>query len=273
MSNWVTHWAGRLGNNLQQVGNALMYSEYTNSAFEQHLNHEVIDKFSVIFGDNNTNIQHEFFCYGPIQNQDTTYSPCPNQYFNLEYIYANMQRILKTYVFPKLKLTRKKIDDDTLVVHIRSGDIFCGGNPWGKNYIQNPLSFYEKIITNFSKILIVTEPDNCNPIVEHLSKKNNVSIQSSNICDDFSTLISAKNLALSGVGTFGAAASILSPNLKNLYVSNLYLEEHLNYKMIKTEDINIHVHELKNYELSIEKCNWFCTQEQKEYLLNYKMEN
>ena len=273
MSNYVTHWTGRLGNNLQQVGNALMYSEYTNSTFEQYLDHEVIDKFSVIFGDNNTNIQHDFFCYGPIQNADNTYSSCPNQYFNLNYVYTNMQRVLKTYVFSKLKLTSKKIDDDTLVIHIRSGDIFCGGNPWGKNYIQNPLSFYEKIITDFSKILIVTEPDNCNPIVEQLTKRNNVSVQSSNICDDFSTLISAKNLALSGVGTFGAAAAIVSPNLKNLYVSNLYLEEHLNYKMIKNEDINIHVHELKNYELSIEKCNWFCTQEQKEYLLNYKMDN
>jgi hypothetical protein len=59
--NTILNWAGRLGNNIQQVGNAILFSEYTNSIFEQNLEHEIINKFFVKFGDKDSNVNCDFF--------------------------------------------------------------------------------------------------------------------------------------------------------------------------------------------------------------------
>ena len=59
-------------------------------------------------------------------------------------------------------------------------------------------------------------------------KIDKVKIQSSTVADDFATLMSAKNVALSGVGTFAMAAALCSTQIKNLYTTDLLLTEHLN---------------------------------------------
>ena len=57
-----------------------------------------------------------------------------------------------------------------------------------------------------------------NPIVHELMKIDKVKIQSSTVADDFATLMGAKNVALSGVGTFAmAAASMLHSNKEPIY--------------------------------------------------------
>ena len=60
-------------------------------------------------------------------------------------------------------------------------------------------------------------------------KIDKVKIQSSTVEDDFATLMSAKNVALSGVGTFAMAAALCSTQIKNLYTTDLLLTEHLDY--------------------------------------------
>ena len=54
-------------------------------------------------------------------------------------------------------------------------------------------------------------------------KIDKVKIQSSTVADDFATLMSAKNVALSGVGTFAMAAALCSTQIKNLYTTDLLL--------------------------------------------------
>ena len=65
--------------------------------------------------------------------------------------------------------------------------------------------------------------------------------------EDFKTLLSAKNLATSGVGTFSIAAALMSKNLKNLYCSDIFLDHHLNPYMIDANSVNIHIYNIKNY--------------------------
>ena len=74
-------------------------------------------------------------------------------------------------------------------------------------------------------------------------KIDKVKIQSSTVADDFATLMSAKNVALSGVGTFAMAAALCSTQIKNLYTTDLLLTEHLNYTMMYTTDVEIHRNE------------------------------
>ena len=100
-------------------------------------------------------------------------------------------------------------------------------------------------------------------------KIDKVQIQSSTVEDDFATLMSAKNIALSGVGTFAVAAALCSNNIQNLYTTDLLLTEHLNYSMMFNTSINVCVMELENY-LPVFPCSWKNSEEQRKFILNYR---
>ena len=52
----VSHWSGRLGNNIQQVANCIMAAEKHKTDFTQTLDHDIISKFNVNFASNNIKI-------------------------------------------------------------------------------------------------------------------------------------------------------------------------------------------------------------------------
>jgi len=105
-------------------------------------------------------------------------------------------------------------------------------------------------------------------IINELKKEKKVIVQSNDLINDFEILLRAKNLVTSGIGTFGIAAALCSKNIKNLYVSDLYLNEHLNYNMLINTDINVHVTKLKNY---IKIGEWKNLPEQKQVMMEYKI--
>jgi hypothetical protein len=180
-----------------------------------------------------------------------------------------MRRICKEYIEPHLKLpSRKIIPDDTVVIHIRSGDIFDQIHSNGHQYTPNPLDFYNKLLSNFERAIVVTEPDKNNPIVEILRQNAKVTVQSSSVAEDFATLMSAKNLANSGVGTFCVAAALCSDEIQNFYCTDLILTEHLNCNMLMGTDITVHQLELNNY---LQVGEWTNTEEQRNFILEYAL--
>ena len=186
------------------------------------------------------------------------------------YVYKNMNRVCKTYVAPHLNLPAKEIiGDDTIVMHLRSGDNYHRIFDPPTNYIPNPLIFYLNLIESFEKCILITESDRENPIVHELSKIDKVNIQSSSVADDFATLMSARNVALSGIGTFAMAAALCSNHIKNLYTTDLLLTEHLNYTMLMDTDVNVYVMELKNY-LPVFPCSWKNTEDQRKFIVEYR---
>ena len=96
-----------------------------------------------------------------------------------------------------------------------------------------------------------------------------VAKSSATVEDDFATLMSAKNVALSGVGTFAIAAALCSTNIKNLYTTDLLLTEHLNYTMMHNTDVVTHVMDLDNY-LPIFPCSWRNDEEQRRFIIDYR---
>ena len=87
--------------------------------------------------------------------------------------------------------------------------------------------------------------------------------------EDFNTLINATNLCLSGVGTFGIAAALLSPNLKNLFYSDLYMKSHLNPEMIDSRKVNKYKYTVSNY---LEIGEWVNSIENIELMLDNNIE-
>jgi hypothetical protein len=182
-----------------------------------------------------------------------------------------MRRICKEYVAPFLKLSEKKtIGDETIVMHLRSGDNYHRIFNPPTNYVPNPLIFYLNLIESFEKCILITEPDDKNPIVHELKKIDKVQIQSSTVAEDFATLMSAKNVALSGVGTFAMAAALCSSQIENLYTTDLLLTEHLNYTMLINTDVEVHVMELGDDYIPVIPCSWANTEEQRQFILDYR---
>jgi len=269
----VSHWSGRLGNNVQQIANCIMFAEQKKDTFFQKLDHGIIGKFVLNFGLQEDSQEYcgRFYSWEPTFHCEKGIFEGGNEIgVSKEHVYTNINRICKQYISPNLKLPLKEIiGDDTIVMHLRSGDNYHRIFDPPTNYIPNPLVYYLNLVDSFDKCVLITEPDRENPIIHELMKIDKVKIQSSTVEDDFAILMSAKNLALSGVGTFAMAAALCSNNIKNLYTTDLLLTEHLNYSMLFNTDVNVHVMELENY-LPVFPCSWKNTEEQRKFILEYK---
>lgn len=260
--NTVSHWYGRLGNNIQQICNGILYSKIRGDGFVSP-DHDLIEQI-VLDHERKTMLRPNRFFHYNTENKDFD--------IDTNYLYQNIGVIAKKYIVPAFKFSvDKSFDDDTLVIHIRSGDIFAHEHNPPHDYVPNPLCYYLNLIEEYDKIIVVTEPDNHNPIIDELKKIEKVTIQSKSVGEDFATLMRAKNLASSGTGTFAVAAALCSSNLKNFYCTDLYLNEHLNPEMLmKCESVKVYMMELKNY---IRLNNWKNDEDQRKFILEYKNES
>jgi hypothetical protein len=263
----ISNYYGRLGNNLQQIANGIAYSEMNQVSFRSKL-HPHISIITVGKPKYFYIKKYRFFNY---QNKKKINEDTPKN-SNLDYarIVPNIHRIFQEIIFPKTTFFKNiNISADTLVIHIRSGDIFEKTKHFDQ--VQNPLKFYLEVIKNFKDILIVTSEARNNPVIKNLLSLDghNVKIQSSSVEEDFNTLINATNLCLSGVGTFGIAAALLSPNLKNLFYSDLYMKSHLNPEMIDSRKVNKYKYTVSNY---LEIGEWVNSIENIELMLDNNIE-
>jgi hypothetical protein len=185
---------------------------------------------------------------------------------DVDYLINNIRRVCLDYIKPNLKFSvENSFDENTLVIHIRSGDIFSQVHLTPHDYCPNPLYYYLLLIDSFEKIIVVTESDNYNPIIDELKKIDKVRIQSYTVEEDFSTLMRAKNIASSGTGTFSVAAALCSTNVENFYCSNLYMKSHLNPEMLMNH-ISVKQIDLNNY---LKLNTWTNSEEQRKFLLTY----
>jgi hypothetical protein len=253
----LSHWYGRLGNNIQQCAVGTLWAEETHSSFES-IDHEIIKKYKRSFGENRFDLSSKcFYWQGPYQEVNLP----------VETIYKNMRRVCKKWIYPQLDIQPTEVPDDTLVIHIRSGDIFDKNVPNPERYVPNPYHFYTTLLKSFEKAIVVTEDDDYNPIVEELSYHRKVTIQRGTVAKDFATLLGAKHVANSGVGTFAVAAALCSHNIEHFYCSDLSDTEHLNWKMLVDSDVKVHQMHLPHYLLPGE---WRNTDEQREFILTYE---
>jgi len=121
---------------------------------------------------------------------------------------------------------------DICVVHLRGGDISDLSN---SQYVTNPLSYYRWLLGQSDKFLLVTEPRCHHPLFEEICEllKPESIVSHRKVKKDFYALTSSPKIATSGVGTFAIAAALLNKNLKKLFFSNAFCEEHLNPLLVQ----------------------------------------
>ena len=232
----ISHWYGRLGNNIQQCAVGTMAAALTQSTFES-IDHEIIRKHKTSFGQNSQEVRSKFF-----------YWEGPYKEVNIEkdIIYENMRQVCKTWIGPQLDVPTTEIPDDTIVIHIRSGDIFDKDVHNPEQYSPNPYYFYTTLLESFEKAIVVTENDNFNPIVEQLSYHSKVTIQRGTVAEDFATLLGAKHVANSGVGTFAVAAVLCSQNIENFYCTDVSDTEQRIRDTIEKSGVEVDTVDLSN---------------------------
>lgn len=237
----ISEWYGRLGNNLSQLINAIYFAKKNkyvfvlSSTFFKNGNpipgphdglawfdgprkhqHKLIDDFIVNFSDDISitmeTIQHK--------NIDSIEQLFYDTDFESEISNVERSTILRTYVHEHFIQTPvSTIDDNTLVIHIRSGDIFNDGAHGF--YLQPPYSFYKKIITenNYTKIHIITEADLRNPAIQMICQEHpSTIVQTSDLIHDCSVILQARHFLCNSQGSFGHMLSLMSKNITNLYL-------------------------------------------------------
>jgi len=115
----------------------------------------------------------------------------------------------------------KFCDDNTLIAHIRAGDIFA--TLIHPQYWQPPLGYYQFAAKSFAKIVVCAE-NKANPVVAALHQfcvqtrghSNCLLRVGQPLTSDIAFLTRAKNLAI-GYGTFGVVICALTNGLKRVY--------------------------------------------------------
>ena len=247
----ISYYFSRFGNNLQQIAIGILYANKVSGNFYLP-DHSYVSRFSVI----NSPINNYFLFAKKYYRFFYFYKKkdFPKQNMDHKYVERNIEEIFKINISKNISFLKDvTVDQETLVFHIRSGDIFTLPI---KSYYQNPINFYIELLDKFPKVLIVTSEEMNNPVISELKKYDNVQFQSTSLENDFNTIYNATNLATSGAGTFPIAAALMSRKLKNLYYTNLFLKEHLNPNMLNNPIVKHHKYKIdENYMKEYEKAN------------------
>ena len=263
MSVNIIKWHGRLGNNITQIVNAILFAEYNNISMITFPKHDYFKKKFIDLDKNdlNTNKNNKKKVFN-----DKFFSRIEicKKYNLAETIFENnkinMCEIIRS-LFILTENEKLDITDNDLIIHIRSGDVY-NSNPH-PGWVQPPLSFYENVIKErqWTRIYIICE-DNKTPIIKPLlNKYDNIIFKIQPLQKDINYIIQSKNICF-GMGSFIPALLLLNNNLNTIYYPKYcyrYIIDLNSYKEKKE-------YELLNY---IKKGEWKNTNEQIDIMLNY----
>lgn len=303
---FLKEWSGQLGNNLLQLARTEFLAAKIEASIslpihqfldlEQHyrLHTALIDPpgigASSTFNFFLADLRH--FGKPTINLEESLLRNFYYQYDSYPYSLSlwNWRETLREKILPLLpSQLDPRITDETLVIHIRSGDIFQ--TDWAAHaaYVQPPMSFYLEIIEafNFQDIVIVTQQDLKNPCIHKLQQQfPRIRIQASSLVEDISTILSARNL-VTGQSTFSLALGFASSQIQHLYIPQFDLKQgyiksflwsdvvkltfQANYQQqFKDLDFEIHLAKISQY---ISIGDWHNSPEQRDLMLNHKREH
>jgi hypothetical protein len=243
----ISNWYGRFGNNLLQINNAVYrcLKDGKNLIFPKHdfLNTQEINFFET----SNNLISHSDLFWG--DNIDDSIR----------------RQISIKYLKNIINFNEVEIDNDTLVFHLRGGDIFSNNAP--NNYVQAPYSYIKEVI-NFDKpkkIIIVYE-DCTNPIIDKMREDySNLLEQVNDINNGINILMSAKKIAYTGISTFPRML-VMGSNLVNTIYVPAFLKDEVFYngELCNFSDTEIKQFNINNY---IKFGEWKWDEEMKQIFL------
>jgi hypothetical protein len=180
------------------------------------------------------------------------------------------QQYLASYVV-NIDLNKPSLNPNELLIHIRSGDIFCS-NPH-LSYYPPPLDYYHRLIKGHGHhpIHFVYENEQ-NPCIKKLKEDYpGINCHSRSLKEDIELLCRAQTLAI-GFGSFGLLIFLLSKNLKNLYAPSYQMEQNILYNFDYSDvgSVNLTKIDLAPYIQQMGR-RWSNSPEQRELMMSYKI--
>ncbi len=259
----VKRWSGRLGNNCIQLSNAVYLAQELGIRHVKHPPHklfrnQIIDT-GAEFG-SHPGLSGRFFYGKSLLQHAPAMSVHRRKRIFLETLRPEI--VLRKPAGPQMESLVR--DDSTLVIHVRSGDVF-GPNPH-PGYVQPPLWYYRTIIENraWKSILLVCQ-DSLNPVINRLCADYPIiRINSSTLDTDFSILCSARNLVGSH-GTFTHAAFYFSSNIGRYWIPGSMKRAAADFALAFPEQVS--VVKCPGY---IKVGEWMNSPEQRNIMLKYQ---
>lgn len=263
----ITAWEGRVGNNLQQLGRALHLAECVGAEVtlpdahlcdtiqqEVFLKEEKISTtrwFGIKISTSSKKTPVTFTCKkrfndivlrsfpelfaSKFNSDDRVYSDLmATSVFQRSENSTRMRDVYMRHIRPHLEnqvfknVRHRKLGDDTLIVHLRGGDIM---NPktTHPSFVQAPLSFFTKIISEgrFQKVIVCSEYEQfSNPVVRSLvTYCQNVGVKCDasprSVAEDMYIIANSKNLAVGGYTSFSRSLVLCSPDVRRIFVPRL----------------------------------------------------
>ncbi len=192
----IDGWRGRLGNNIIQVRNCLhmAFAMGVNVSLPRH------PHFNKTYISTNGRPRSKSHISDPFWHRDMIRGhTIPVASDHRRQVHKVIRELL--FVNPR---DATQAGENTLVIHIRSGDIFGSRNPHS-GYIMPPFCFYVHVIeksgTRVDKIHLVAE-DTLNPCINLLRERySNLVFKISSLAEDVRTIIGARKIVF-GTGTF-----------------------------------------------------------------------
>jgi hypothetical protein len=230
----IAEWWGRLGNNLLQLQNALIYAEAKGKTrvtfptahgteLKQLVNLPVtgikVDPLNM--KEKETCLRKPPFFYDDFFHNDRRAS-CFSDI-------KVRRRVLVQYVKPLLQHPHDdfKTSEDELLIHLRSGDMMRPGGISHPQTRQPPCAAYDKVIEEgnngqpFEHVRIIGEHDHRNPCFDLLVKNHpdkNITVQEKPWLDDAAAIMNARNLVI-GTSSFSLEIGLLNENLDKAWAA------------------------------------------------------
>jgi hypothetical protein len=280
----ISCWYGRTGNNIQQILIAIAHAEKFKGSFllnEEFLREgdlgEMFSPIRLDFSPDNDvsgDCRRIFFhftelSFFPNSIRRMHFSPGDpprlDSLLDSAWIERNLWQVARRYLRPKLIVQEfHRPADDHLVLCLRSGDIQGLENLY---YITNPFIYYQLLAEQFRSILIITEPRPRHVLLSGIcdlfaqSRVETISYPERN--RGFEIIRNARFLATSGVSTFPLSAAILSDRLSGFYCTDMFMDEHLNPRML-APSVNVNEFRLPGY-----RGLWRCSVDRNRLLHEY----
>jgi len=230
----IAEWWGRLGNNLLQLQNALIYAEAngkTRVTFPTAHGTELrkllnIPETGIKVDPKSMAVKEKCLRKPPFFYED----PFHEEKGKICYNDINVRRrVLVQYVKPLLQHPEDDFQSskDELLIHLRSGDMMKPDGIAHPQTRQPPCAAYDKIIETghdgaaFSNVRIIGEHDHRNPCFAELKKRHpatNLTVQEKPFLDDAAAVINARNLVL-GTSSFSLQIGLMNENLDHVWAA------------------------------------------------------
>lgn len=138
------------------------------------------------------------------------------------------REIARRHMAPNLLIELTGFSEYTLTIHLRSGDTIWN-QVTHQSMVQPPLAFYQEIVADeeYNRVCIISEDDK-HPLLEPLSKMvyRTETVIGGDSGKAYARLMAAVNL-VPAYSTFSQTASMLSPCIKRMYLTDTNIFQYL----------------------------------------------